>query len=54
MKILIEENMKVRSLLGPIKVRVAGTVEVGTIGIVGSVAALGPSSMFVTARQNNI
>ena len=51
MKILIEENTKIRRLLGPIGVRVMGIVEVGIVGIVGSTVALGPSGMSVTARQ---
>ena len=51
MKILIEENTKIRRLLGPIGVGVMGTVEVGIVGIMGSAVALGPSGMSVTTRQ---
>ena len=51
MKILIEENTKIRRLLGPIEVGVMGTIEVGIVGIMGSAVALGPSGMSVTTRQ---
>ena len=54
MKILIEENTKVRKLPGPTGVGATGIAKVETVGIMGSVVALGPLGMSMTARQNNI
>ena len=50
-RILIEDGIRVRKLLGPAGVGVAGTAKIGAVGIVGSTVALGSSGMFVTTRQ---
>ena len=50
-KVLVEDSIRVRKLPRPIKVRAAGTTEIGAVGIMGSTTILGPLSMSVTARQ---
>jgi len=50
-RILIEDSIRVRKLLGPAGVGVAGTTKTRAVGIMGSTAALGSSGMSMTTRQ---
>ena len=50
-KVLIEGAIRVIKLPRPTGVRAMGTTEIGVVDTVGPVAALGSSSMFVTAWQ---
>ena len=48
-KILIEEGTKARRLLGPIQMGAVGTIGMEAIGTIGTIVALDPSGMSMTA-----
>ena len=51
MKVLIEDSVRVRKLSGPTRVGVTDAIEIGVVGIVGSIAILGSLGMSMTTRQ---